>query len=441
MVPVDGPVASMQHTRPLGAQESIFHQMHGLKAFIPLQVLHIKGAVDPDRVRQGLAWLQRQHPLLRAHIRYGSFALLGVPPFLVRRPFFETKGTTAIPFEVVDGNWEDILARELDTRLPKNRTPRMRVTLVRDPADVARSHIVILADHATIDAQSINMLSRELLEYLADPTAMEATPPTLTELPPPLEERLGKKPHSGTRKFQYPLRIPLRPVEPDVVRRSRVLGKHIDAGTAAALKSIARDRGTTLHGVVAASFLQALRRMFGIADLTCLSTIDLRRLCRPPLPKDTFGCYVDILRTRIAIADDLWTTARDVSFKLIAALAKDQAMASILNAPTFRRYASQAIPTMTHRLRIDSLCVTTAGESGLKRTYGNRTLEDVTMAVSIDLYGPTLMVIASEREGRLDLCINYSARVIAPADVTTIADDAVATLNAAVGALQTTAAF
>ena len=37
-----------------------------------------------------------------------------------------------------------------------------------------------------------------------------------------------------------------------------------------------------------------------------------------------------LLRTRHPISDDFWATARDVSFKLIAALAKDQEAASIM---------------------------------------------------------------------------------------------------------------
>ncbi len=68
---------------------------------------------------------------------------------------------------------------------------------------------------------------------------------------------------------------------------------------------------------------------------------------------------------------------------------------------------------MTQRRRIDGLAVTTAGESGLRRHYGNLELVDVAMAVSLDLFGPLLFVIASERDGGIDLSIGYTASAIA----------------------------
>lgn len=417
----------MSESRPLGEQESIFHQMHGFKALIPLQVLHIRGVVDTARLRLGLDWLQRRHPMLRAHVRYGALSFLMVPPFFVRRPHFETEGTTEIPLETATGSWRDVLGRELRQSLPRDKSPRMRVTLVRDTADAGLSHLIFFADHATIDAQSINLMCRQLMDFLAGSGEGDVPEPTERALPPPLEERLPPKPDGG-RPYQSAIRLPLLPV-PEGPALTRVVARRIDAGAAVALKDHGRAKGATLHGAITAAFLMALGEKFGLNDLTHLSTIDLRRMCRPALPAETFGCYVDILRTRIAVKPDFWATAREVSFRLVSTLAKDQKMASILKPPSFTRYRTELWKTLSHRRRLDGLAVTTAGESGLKQVYGNLTLEDVTMAVSLDFFGPTLMVIASERQGSLDLCINHAARVIATDDVTEIADRALRLLN------------
>ncbi len=134
--------------------------------------------------------------------------------------------------------------------------------------------------------------------------------------------------------------------------------------------------------------------------MTVLTTIDLRRLMKPALHPETYGCYIDILRTKNAIGSDFWATAKEVSFRLISTLAKEQESASILKLFDWEVYRKETWGLMTQRRRLDGLAVTTAGESGLRRHYGGLELEDVTMAVSLDLFGPSLFVIASERERR-----------------------------------------
>src|SRR5690606_11544518 len=123
----------------------------------------------------------------RAHLRYGAPVFRGLPPFVYRQPWFETDGTGPIPLAAVDGPWRDIVAAELRRPLARGRVPRLRFTLVRDAA-ADMTHVVICADHATLDASSVAIMSRQLLEYLADPAAMEALPPAEEDaLPAPLD--------------------------------------------------------------------------------------------------------------------------------------------------------------------------------------------------------------------------------------------------------------
>lgn len=423
----------MSESRPVGEQERLFHYLHAFGGLIPLQVMHIRGPLAPARVAQALGWLQRQHPILRAHIRYGGLVFRSLPPFVYRQPYFDTEGTTEIPLSVVDGPWEAVLVQELRQPLRRGRNPRMRVTLVRDCRDEELTHLVICADHATLDAQSANMVSRQLLEYLADPTAMEARPPVHTHLPPPLEAGLPKKPDSGAKTYEPAIRLPRQRL-PGGRPETRVVSRRIMSVATRALKAAVKANGTTMHGAISAAFLLAIREKYGIDEMTCLSTVDLRRLCKPPLPAETYGCYIDILRTRHAIGSELWPTARDVSFKLVSALAKDQETSSILKLPDWGVYAAEIWPTMSHRGRIDGLTVTTAGESGLKTSYGSHILEDVTMAVSLDMLGPSLMVIVSERQAALDLSVCYAAQALADADAADLADRAVAALTGIEGA-------
>lgn len=423
----------MGESRPLGEQERLLNYLHAYGGLIVLQVLHVRGRLDPAQVRAALAWLQTQHPILRAHIRKGELVFRRLPPFVYRQPYFDTEGTTEVPLYVVEDRdpeaWRRVLARELRTPIKTGKTPRIRVTLVRQAADDDLTHIVICADHSTLDAQSGNMLSRQLLEYLADPRLAGAKTPVHETLPPPLESGLPKKSHGGG-KYQPALRLPKLNV-PEPKRETRVLTYHLGANATAELKAAIKTNRTTLHGAVTAAFLTAMRQLHGVAAMTTLTTVDLRRLMKPSLPQETYGCYIDILRTRHDIADDFWATARDVSFRLITTLAKDQEAASIMKLPEWEVYNKEAWPTITHNRRIDGLAVTTAGESGLERHYGAYTLEDVTMAVSLDMFGPSLFAIASERLGGIDFSTGYAADAMSDADAAALNNRSIAILEAA----------
>lgn len=417
----------MSESRKLGEQERLLHYMHPYGGLMPLQVLHIRGPLDGELVSRALDWLQRQHPMLRAHVRYGELVFRKLPPFVYRQPYFETEGTTAVPLRISDEPWQDVLTKEMSTPMRSTRAPRLRVTLVRDQADPELNHLILCGDHATMDAHVAHLISRQLLEYFADPTAMERKVPVNNRLPPALEDGFPKRPDSGTKGYVPAVRLPRRPV-PGAKRETRVIARRLDAAATDALKAAAKANRTTLHGAISGAFLLAMHQHYGVGEMTCVSSVDLRRLCKPPLPPETYGCYIDVLRTRHDLGPDLWAIARDVSFKLVAALAKDHESASLLKLPGWEVYSKETWPTITHNRRIDGLGITTAGESGLGYHFGNHTLEDVTMAVGIDFVGPSILVLGAERQGALDVTVSYAASAISEADATALADLAVAAL-------------
>ncbi|MGW6331835.1 phthiocerol/phthiodiolone dimycocerosyl transferase family protein [Nocardia rhamnosiphila] len=422
-------------TRPLGKKEELLNHLHARGGLITVQVLHVRGRLDPALVRQALAWLQTQHPILRAHIRYGKVIWRRLPPFAHRQPWFDTEGTTEIPLRVLDDTdpdaWRKVFASEIRTPIPKGDHPRLRITMVRQSPEADLGHIIMCADHATLDAHSANLLARQLLEYLADPAVPQPEPPLRTELPPPVEA--GRTEQSGNgRKTAYTpaIRLPKQAV-PDPQEESRVLVRHLEPDTTAMLEDAIKAHRTTLHGAITAAFLLAIRERYRLDTMTVLSTVDLRRFGEPALPPETCGCYADILRTEHPISGDFWATARDASFKLIAALAKDREAASIMEFPAWEVYRREIRPTIRNNRRLDGLGVTTVGESGLRSGYGPYTLEDVTRAVSLHMFGPSLFVIANNRLGGLDLSVAYAATAMSEDEVRWLTDNAVARLESA----------
>jgi hypothetical protein len=226
------------------------------------------------------------------------------------------------------------------------------------------------------------------------------------------------------------IRFPLTDV-PHPERASRSVERRIGANVGNAVRNAVRAHRTTMHGAIGAAFLAATRDKFGMQEMTVLSTVELRRMMKPPLPITAFGCYIDILRTHHELKADFWAMASDLSFKLISALARDQESASIMKLASWDVYKAETIPTIRHRRRIDGIAITTAGESSFKGDYGPFSIEGMSESVSIDMFGPSLFVVTHEQEGGIDLFVGYAADSLSAEDAGDLADRAVAALIAA----------
>ncbi|MEP7240713.1 MAG: hypothetical protein ABI697_07500 [Devosia sp.] len=420
-------------TRPLGEQERLFHYLHALGGLVASGAAHIRGPLTPELVARAFAWLQHQHPVLNSHIRYEGYALQSTPPFFYPIPWFDTRGTTSVPIRVVtDPNpdaWKAVLAEENKTPIGRGTHPRYRIVLVRTHDGADLTHLVTTLDHCIADAQAGSMMNDQLFRYFADPEAMEGQPLVQVGLPPALESGLTKKSDNG-KSYQRAIRFPLTNV-PNPARESRSIHRLIGVQVSGALRDALRTHRTTMHGAVGAAFLAAAREKFGIDEMTILSTVELRRMMKPPLPITAFGCYIDILRTHHQVTDDFWAMAADLSFKLISAIARDQISASVMKTATWEMIRKEAIPTMKNRRRIDGIAITTAGASNFRPDFGPFKVEGMSESVSLDMFGPSLFVVTGEQHGQVDLFVGYAADVLSDDDANDIADRAVAALTAA----------
>lgn len=421
-------------SRQVGEQERLFHYLHAAGGLIASGAAHIRGPLSPELLRRAFAWLQRQHPILNSHIRYEGYAFRNVPPFVYPIPWFDTRGTTEVPLRVVTDPdpeaWKPILEEEGKKPIGRGRHPRLRAVLVRTHEGADLNHLIMTFDHAIADAQAGSMLNDQLFRYFADPAEMEKQPPVQVGLPPSLESGLPKKADSGTKPYQPAIRFPKTEV-PHPERVGRQIERHMGANEGEALRAAIRAHRTTMHGAIGAAFLVATREKFGMDEMTILSTVELRRMMKPPLPITAFGCYIDILRTHHRIDQDFWTIAGDLSFKLISTIARDQESASVMKLATWDVYRAETIPTLTHRRRIDGIAITTAGATDFSGTYGPFSIEGSTGTVSVSMFGPSLFIVSFEKDGAIDLSIGYSADAMSREDVEDLSDRAMAALGRA----------
>lgn len=422
--------------RRVGEQERIFHYLHALGSLIPSSALRVRGPLTSDMLRDALAWIQKQHPVLRAHIRYEGYAYRSVPPFAYPIPILDTRGTSAIPLRIVESSestsWQEEFRKESSTPIGRGKHPRMRIVLVHEGDDADLHYIIMTCDHAIADAQAASMIIDDLFRYLADPSAMRDRPPVHVSLPPSLEEGLSQKSKSTVGGYQPAIRFPKTDV-PNPIKATLSVQRVLEPAVANALRNAIRTHRTTMHGAIGAAFLAAARDKFGIDEMTVLSTVELRRMMRPPLPVTAFGCYIDILRTHHSLSAEFWKMASDLSFKLVATLARDQNAASILKLATWEVYKHETIPTITHRKRIDGIAITTAGTSHANKTYGPLSIEENNGGVSIDMFGPSLFIVSTETDGDLDIKVGYAADALSTKDAEDLTNRAMAQLIEAAG--------
>ncbi len=415
-------------SRELGPQEQYLHELHGYGGLIPVSCQAITGPLTPELVRAGLDWLQRRHPLLAAHIRYGGFRLRKELPFVTRRAYFDLEGTGPIPLTVLPAgtDWRELMQRECRTPMRRGRNPRMRATLILAGPDGV-SRLITATDHTISDAPAGMMASRQLLEFFADP-GREA-PASQQGLPPALETYMPPKSGTGTKPYVPAIRLPLKA---DWRRKRETHGvKHaFTPEETATINDLTRKNRATIHGTVSAALFDAIGALYGLSEITAVSTIELRRMCKPPLPADTFGCYIDILRMPFAIGGSFWDAARDASYRLVTTVAKEMADASILKPISWKAFREeQRRGMMKSGMRLDAMGMTSAGKVEMKREFGPFRVVETEMLMSMQLIGPGFFAVNFETEGQLHLILNYASHAVPDADMRRLLDHAVGRLR------------
>lgn len=410
-------------SRELGPQEQYLHELHGYGGLIPVSCQAITGPLTPELVRRGLDWLQKKHPLLAAHIRYKGLVFRREIPFVTRRAFFHLDGTDVIPLKVLppDTDWRALMQKECQTPMGKGRNPRMRATLIL-PGPDGVSRLITATDHTISDAPAGMMASRQLLEFFANPDQEE---PAQQGLPPALETFMPPKSGTGTKPYVPAIRLPLK-ANWKAKRETHNVRHSFTPEETAAINELTKKNRSTIHGTVTAALNEAIHVVYGLKEVTGVSTIELRRMCKPPLPADTFGCYIDILRMSYRIDGAFWDMARDASFKLISTVAREMKDASILKLMSW-----EVVRTEMKRgwaksgMRLDAMGMTSAGKVDLKREFGPFRVIDTDMLMSMHLIGPGFFAVNYEAEDQLHLALNFAAHAVPDADMQKLLDHAV----------------
>ncbi|WP_327321220.1 protein kinase [Streptomyces sp. NBC_01210] len=286
----------------------------------------VRGDIDEKLLAAAFAAKVAQHPPLRSRVRHEG-----------KGYFLETVGETELPRLTVRPNGPSAFTNELNASLPIGG-PLVRAVLLR--GDIEHK-VVLVLDHVITDGHSAIALQHAMwrtYSALVDGTcdtkgnAAESWPPAVTDLLPPWSAKEAE--HYLARRTENVRRCPvsLLPYEAactDIAgHRPRVEVQRVlfESGPTTRLVRLAKAADMSVHGLVSAAFLIAIRRQLGgeagTRSLGCLSPVDLRSRLTPPLKREAMvpavSSYLDVLH--VAEDTDPLELGREVTANLKSAI-------------------------------------------------------------------------------------------------------------------------
>lgn len=287
--------------------------------------------LDTRQLPQALAALQQENQLLRARICWHEANGLQ----------FEPAPDAAIKLQcqaAQSDTWVETISAELSSPFVLESAPLMRCTCLSidkpDPLGGPCSVLALTFHHSIADGRAGMALLRRLLALLAgkaSPFDLSAAavpgdllPPMKALMPP--DRRWAELPEAAQqlkaaliadyRRFGAPATLPwLDSGAPGMAPKIRRL--RLDAGQTRRLLARARDKGTTVHGVLCAAQLLAQAQLHDTTTprTTLLSSpVDMRDHLQPVAPELPLGLFVSIVSATFAVAPDtaLWPLAQDI---------------------------------------------------------------------------------------------------------------------------------
>lgn len=406
-----------------------------------------RGVLDPAGLRTALARLQARHPVLRARI---------VPDAAGKPARWTAAAVPAIPLREEarrdDMHWAAELTAELNRPLPWRTGPLARVVHLRGATG---GELLAAFHHAAADGESGVTFLRQLLALAARPdSAMEQPLPARPALEAQLPRRARGLPGwfrtAGMVLRQLPRlsglgRLPAVVWVPPHERRTGVIPLTLDAVVTAALVARCRAEGTSVHGALAAAFLQAAAKLILAAGgrrparIGAVSPVSLRAALDPPAGGDECGLFVSavtVLPSLTLVTGAFWPLARAVRTELAAALRRDEPALAVRlqNLALAGNGDPERLALKAERLFPAAIGISNLGRLGdVTETFGGVTLERLHFSAALNaLAGAGLGVAVTTYAGRLQLNVAHAEPLLPAARARAMADDALTRLRAAI---------
>jgi hypothetical protein len=381
--------------RPLSAQEDIYWKLSFTDQIHPVLAAHVAGMTMPDQWRVALDALQKRHPMLSVGIEGPSYDGSGPT-----QPFFRRHSQSQIALRIVDGasgvRWEAEIERELTIPFQPGEAPLARAVLIHKPN---HSIFILSVSHSISDGMSLSFMIHDLLSIMANQP--------LDSIP---------FPHSAEDLLGFKAVAPATPPADDLVRCNTsdeapsVLSLGLSQSFTEKLITTSRENGMTVHGVLAAAFVLAMREKaprFRQEPIRMISPVNVRSVLGVG---QGCGMYFTSPKAEFSPAQPLcfWEIARVVRQGIIDA-STSEALGAVTNAMQSMTAAgltkAAAAETLNQAFAIDVL-LTNLGQTPYSANFGGLALESLWPAV---LAGPEVQTVGATTTSG-SLCLLLTSR-------------------------------
>ncbi|MFD9566490.1 condensation domain-containing protein [Streptomyces sp. NPDC059994] len=371
----------------------------------------VRGDLDEELFAAAFAAKVAEHPSLRCRIAVED----GVH---VLQPM----AADELPRLLVRDGGPDSFTEEFNTPLPVGG-PLVRAVLLRGSDE----HTVMLSvDHTITDGHSAIALQNALWDtYTALAGELpdgvgeysEQWPSPVSALLPPVSAREADE--YLARRVERTRQAPVVCLPYEAVGTERAPGRPelavqrvlLEPDDTARLLRFAKSEGVSVHGLIAAAALTAVRHRLGgepgARTLGCLSPVDLRSRLTPPLDREVMVPAVTSCLDVLEVAHDAdpLTLARQVTENLHAAIERGDFLQELHLLPKVPQHPA---------LLATSVIVTNMGRVSGPVTPDGLEVTDVRLAPAREHYFPEagrgpVMVCVVSFDGRLGIELPYSA--------------------------------
>ena len=384
------------------------------------KIIKIRGIIEVDVIAEGLKYLQRRHPFLRANIINHKEQL----------HFYENIEQN-IPLKIIKKNqddlWQTILESELNCKIDSENNSLLRVTYIFSPENEI-SELIFVIHHAISDGISLFRLSDTFLEYCQQITAGKEIAITSLNLMPAIDSLLSIKYDwfFKSKKLFAIARLAFNQIvkQPYSFKSEKSLSIesqttkscHYSLSQFKTLQLIAtcKKEKTTVTAALNAAILTAFQtNIFAPNEsnnyINGITAVDLRKSIKSELVSpENLGYLVGatIITFSLKEINNFWELARDSKKRINYCLAEERRFESLFLSKERIKFVEQ------NKVFPASFLLSNLGIINLKERYGDLELLETRITTSFRSYTPLIICHFTTFRNQLNLTFTYTAPLI-----------------------------
>lgn len=325
IIPTETTLPTPLMLRPLDPGEAFFYLSDRVSCMNFVVFAERVGALQPERIQSALDALQHDNLLLQTSIQWTEehgLYFASVPGVQIDLAFHT----------VAADHWQGAIEQQLSSPFAAATGPLMRCLYLDLQTPIGAGHCVLALcfHHSVADGRAGIALLRQLLalmtpDAVTSPATGPGMLPAMVAVHPDRFRWADQAEAAGRLKTtlitDYRRHGPL-PVVPWLAREAegrtpRFIRLRFAPEVTLALRSLARDQGSSLHGALCAAQLLAQHGLQPGLETTPFflsCPVDMRPHLEPVQPDTPTGLFVSLISATFAISatTDFWTLARDI---------------------------------------------------------------------------------------------------------------------------------